>query len=112
MIFSCNDYTLSCGLSNSNSTYLQHPASFDTIALDPDLKQSIIDDLDRFLARRDYYKRIGKTWKRGYLLYGPPGTGKSSLVAAMAKYLKYDVYDLELSNIYCNSQLRNAFLNI
>ncbi|GLT39232.1 hypothetical protein SLA2020_134370 [Shorea laevis] len=112
MIFSCNDYNISCGLSNSNSTYLQHPASFDTIALDPDQKQSIIDDLDRFLARRDYYKRIGKTWKRGYLLYGPPGTGKSSLVAAMAKYLKYDVYDLELSSIYCNSQLRNVFLNI
>ncbi|GKU99291.1 hypothetical protein SLEP1_g12159 [Rubroshorea leprosula] len=112
MIFSCNDYTLSCGLSNSNSTYFQHPASFDTIALNPDLKQSILDDLDRLLARRDYYKRIGKTWKRGYLLYGPPGTGKSSLVAAMAKYLKYDVYDLELSNIYCNSQLRDAFLNI
>ncbi|GLT39235.1 hypothetical protein SLA2020_134400 [Shorea laevis] len=99
-------------LSCNNSTYLQHPASFDTIAMDPDLKQSIIDDLDRFLARRDYYKRIGKAWKRGYLLYGPPGTGKSSLVVAMAKHLKYDVYDLELSNIYCNSQLRDVFLNI
>ncbi|GLT39234.1 hypothetical protein SLA2020_134390 [Shorea laevis] len=99
-------------LSCNNSTYLQHPASFDTIAMDPDLKQSIIDDLDRFLARRDYYKRIGKAWKRGYLLHGPPGTGKSSLVVAMAKHLKYDVYDLELSNIYCDSQLRNVFLNI
>ncbi|GLU19782.1 hypothetical protein SLE2022_360090 [Rubroshorea leprosula] len=99
-------------MSCNNSTYLQHPASFDTIAMDPALKRSIIDDLDRFLARRDYYKRIGKAWKRGYLLYGPPGTGKSSLVVAMAKHLKYDVYDLELSNIYCNSQLRDVFLNI
>ncbi|GKU99300.1 hypothetical protein SLEP1_g12168 [Rubroshorea leprosula] len=112
-IFSCNNSdSLYGGRSKGNSTYLQHPASFDTIAMDPALKQSIIDDLDRFLARRDYYKRIGKAWKRGYLLYGPPGTGKSSLVVAMAKHLKYDVYDLELSNIYCNSQLRNVFLNI
>nr|CAB3458111.1 unnamed protein product [Digitaria exilis] len=52
-----------------------HPATFDTVALDPALKQSIVDDLDRFLGRRDYYRRIGKAWKRGYLLYGPPGTG-------------------------------------
>jgi predicted AAA+ superfamily ATPase len=32
-------------------------------------------------------------------LYGPPGTGKSSMVAAMANFLKYDMYDLELSQV-------------
>ncbi|GKV41483.1 hypothetical protein SLEP1_g49010 [Rubroshorea leprosula] len=94
------------------SAYLQHPASFDTIAMDPEMKQSIIDDLDRFLSRRDFYKRIGKAWKRGYLLYGPPGTGKSSLVVAMAKHLKYDVYDLELSSIHSNAELRNVLLSM
>ncbi|MFS7953529.1 putative AAA-type ATPase domain, P-loop containing nucleoside triphosphate hydrolase [Helianthus anomalus] len=26
-----------------------------------------------------FYRKIGKAWKRGYLLYGPPGTGKSSI---------------------------------
>ncbi|GLU19785.1 hypothetical protein SLE2022_360120 [Rubroshorea leprosula] len=111
-IISCNYYNLMRGYSQSNSTSLQHPASFDTIALDPVLKQSIIDDLDRFLARRDYYKRIGKAWKRGYLLYGPPGTGKSSMVVAMAKHLKYDVYELDLSSIDDNSELRDVFLRI
>ncbi|RHN54252.1 putative P-loop containing nucleoside triphosphate hydrolase [Medicago truncatula] len=64
-----------------------HPASFDSIALDPDLKKAIIDDLDRFLRRKKMYKKVGKPWKRGYLLHGPPGTGKSTLVAAMAKYI-------------------------
>ncbi|XP_058775711.1 AAA-ATPase At3g50940-like, partial [Vicia villosa] len=82
-----------------------HPASFDSLALDPDLKKSIIDDIDRFLSRKKFYKKVGKPWKRGYLLYGPPGTGKSSLIAAIAKYLKFDVYDLDLSLVYCNSQL-------
>ncbi|GJN32477.1 hypothetical protein PR202_gb20991 [Eleusine coracana subsp. coracana] len=57
----------------------RHPATFDTLAMDPKLKQSIIADLDRLLKRREYYRRIGKAWKRGYLLYGPPGTGKSSI---------------------------------
>ncbi|XP_027362064.1 AAA-ATPase At2g18193-like [Abrus precatorius] len=87
---------------------LTHPASFDSLALDPEQKQAIIDDLDRFLRRKELYKKVGKPWKRGYLLYGPPGTGKSSLIAAMANYLKFDVYDLELSSVYSNSDLMRA----
>ncbi|KAK2426814.1 AAA-ATPase [Trifolium repens] len=87
---------------------LTHPASFDSLALEPDLKKAIIDDLDRFLKRKTLYKKVGKPWKRGYLLYGPPGTGKSSLIAAMAKYLKFDVYDLDLSSVYSNKELMRA----
>ncbi|KAG0545135.1 hypothetical protein BDA96_02G335700 [Sorghum bicolor] len=83
-----------------------HPATFDTLAMDPALKQSIVDDLDRFLKRRGYYRRIGKAWKRGYLLYGPPGTGKSSLVAAMANYLRFNLYDLDLSEVRYNIALQ------
>ncbi|KAF5180756.1 Aaa-atpase [Thalictrum thalictroides] len=89
------------------SIILEHPATFDTLAMDQKLKREIIDDLDRFVKRREFYKRVGKAWKRGYLLYGPPGTGKSSLIAAMANYLKFDVYDMELANIMNNMQLRN-----
>ncbi|KAG6392810.1 hypothetical protein SASPL_147037 [Salvia splendens] len=89
---------------------LDHPATFEKLAMDPDLKRAVIEDLDRFVRRKDYYKKVGKAWKRGYLLYGPPGTGKSSLVAAMANYLKFNVYDLELSNLYSNSELRRMLL--
>uniref|UniRef100_A0A0A9DFP8 AAA+ ATPase domain-containing protein n=1 Tax=Arundo donax TaxID=35708 RepID=A0A0A9DFP8_ARUDO len=87
-----------------------HPATFDTLAMDPALKQSIIADLDRFLKRKDYYRRVGKAWKRGYLLYGPPGTGKSSLVAAMANYLRFDLYDLDLSEVRFNSELQRLLI--
>ncbi|KAE9587440.1 hypothetical protein Lal_00031860 [Lupinus albus] len=87
---------------------LSHPATFETLGLDPELKQRIINDLERFLKRKEMYKRVGKPWKRGYLLYGPPGTGKSSLIAAMANYLKFDVYDLDLNSVYSNSDLMNA----
>ncbi|KAE8687942.1 putative inactive leucine-rich repeat receptor-like protein kinase [Hibiscus syriacus] len=93
------------------STNLDHPATFDKLAIDPAVKKEILDDLDRFVRRRDYYKRVGKAWKRGYLLYGPPGTGKSSLIAAMANYLKFDVYDLELTSIYDNSELRRLLVS-
>lgn len=74
--------------------------------MEPALKKAIVEDLERFVKRKEYYKRVGKAWKRGYLLYGPPGTGKSSLVAAMAEFLKFDVYDLELTGVSSNSGLR------
>ncbi|KAH7651026.1 mitochondrial chaperone BCS1 protein [Dioscorea alata] len=89
---------------------LHHPATFETLAMDPDLKRSVMDDLARFVKRKDYYKRIGKAWKRGYLLYGPPGTGKSSLIAAMANFLKFDIYDLELTEVNWNSSLRRLLM--
>lgn len=93
------------------SMNLDHPSTFETLAMDPELKKTIIEDLERFVRRKDYYKKVGKAWKRGYLLYGPPGTGKSSLIAAMANYLSFDIYDLELSSIYSNSDLRNILLS-
>ncbi|KAM7269047.1 hypothetical protein ACFE04_024544 [Oxalis oulophora] len=93
-----------------SSVPLDHPSTFDTMAMDPARKKDLIDDLDQFLNRREFYKRVGKAWKRGYLLYGPPGTGKSSLIAAMANYLKFDIYDMELTSIYCNQELKRLLL--
>lgn len=78
--------------------------------MDPELKRAIIDELDRFVRREEFYKKVGKAWKRGYLLYGPPGKGKSSLIAAMANYLKFDIYDLELSGLYDDSDLKRTLL--
>ncbi|VAH61503.1 unnamed protein product [Triticum turgidum subsp. durum] len=46
------------------------------------------------------------------LLYGPPGTGKSSMIAAMANYLKFDVYDLELTEVNWNSTLRRLLIGM
>ncbi|XBI74446.1 hypothetical protein VPH35_067992 [Triticum aestivum] len=89
-----------------------HPATFDTLAMEPSMKQAVMDDLDRFLKRKEYYRRIGKAWKRGYLLYGPPGTGKSSLVAAMANYLRFNLYDLDFSGVYDNSCLQRLLMDM
>ncbi|KAL4566376.1 hypothetical protein LXL04_030491 [Taraxacum kok-saghyz] len=92
------------------SVILNHPATFKTMAMDPDKKAELLDDLHMFISRKEYYKRVGKAWKRGYLFYGPPGTGKSSLVAAMANHLKFDVYDLDLREVQCNSDLRRLLI--
>ncbi|GJX82239.1 AAA+ ATPase domain-containing protein [Tanacetum coccineum] len=99
-----------CNGGSKESVNLDHPSTFDTLAMDPMMKKGIMDDLDLFLKRRDFYKSVGKAWKRGYLLYGPPGTGKSSLIAAIANYLKFDIYDLQLTNIGGDSSLKKLML--
>ncbi|GJN37312.1 hypothetical protein PR202_gb26250 [Eleusine coracana subsp. coracana] len=87
-----------------------HPTTFDTLAMDPAKKKEIMDDLDAFRNNRDLYRRTGKPWKRGYLLHGPPGTGKSTMIAAMANHLNYDIYDVELTIIETNNDLRKLLI--
>ncbi|KAL5173240.1 Protein HYPER-SENSITIVITY-RELATED 4 [Glycine soja] len=91
---------------------LNHPATFDTLAMERVVKEFVMKDLERFVRRKEYYRRVGKAWKRGYLMHGPPGTGKSSLIAAMANYLKFDVYDLELTELQVNSELRRLLIGM
>ncbi|KAJ8430889.1 hypothetical protein Cgig2_003882 [Carnegiea gigantea] len=74
------------------------------------MKKSIIDYLDHFVRRKEFYKKAGKACKTGHLLYGPLGTGKSSLDVAMAKYLKFDIYDVQLSCVDDDATLGELML--
>ncbi|KAL7001601.1 hypothetical protein U1Q18_002752, partial [Sarracenia purpurea var. burkii] len=82
---------------------LDHSATFETLTMDWETKRAIIEDLERFVKRKELYRKVGKAWKRRYLLFGPMGTRKSSLIAAMANYLNFDVCDLELTDLRSNS---------
>lgn len=35
----------------------------------------------------------------------PPGTGKSTMIDAMANFLNYDIYDLELTSVGDSTEL-------
>ncbi|XP_047083343.1 AAA-ATPase ASD, mitochondrial-like [Lolium rigidum] len=94
-----------------SSVKFEHPSTFATLAMDPGRKQQILDDLEMFHDGKDFYASVGKAWKRGYLLFGPPGTGKSTMIAAIANFLHYDVYDLELTAVKSNSELRRLFID-
>ncbi|XP_023770569.1 AAA-ATPase ASD, mitochondrial [Lactuca sativa] len=102
-------YTNGKGTSWSHIIF-DHPSTFDTLAMHPEKKEDILNDLRSFIKSKDYYKKVGKSWKRGYLLYGPPGTGKSSMIAAMANLLDYDIYDLELTSVNDNTDLRKLLI--
>ncbi|XP_010502854.1 PREDICTED: AAA-ATPase At3g28540-like [Camelina sativa] len=96
--------------SNWSNVSFDHPATFETLAMDPEKKEEIKKDLIKFSNGKDYYRKVGKPWKRGYLLFGPPGTGKSTMISAMANFLGYDVYDLELTTVTNNSELKKLIL--
>ncbi|CAN6708692.1 unnamed protein product [Malus baccata var. baccata] len=89
----------------------EHPATFESLAMDPKKKEEIINDLTKFSKGKEYYAKIGKAWKRGYLLYGPPGTGKSTMIAAISNLMNYDVYDLELTQVKDNTELRKLLID-
>ncbi|PNX75352.1 mitochondrial chaperone BCS1 [Trifolium pratense] len=93
-----------------SSITFEHPARFETLAMDPKKKEEIIDDLIKFKTGKEYYANVGKAWKRGYLLFGPPGTGKSTMISAMANFMNYDVYDLELTTIKDNNELKRLLI--
>ncbi|KAL2251854.1 UNVERIFIED_CONTAM: AAA-ATPase [Sesamum indicum] len=91
------------------SVPFNHPATFDSLVIDPDLKTKIRSDLEAFLKSKQYYHKLGRVWKRSYLLYGPSGTGKSSFIAATANLLNYDVYNVNLWQVADDADL-NAIL--
>lgn len=93
-----------------NHVQFEHPATFQKLAMESEKKKDIVDDLLAFSRGEDFYARIGRAWKRGYLLYGPPGTGKSTLIAAMANLLEYDLYDLELTAVKDNTELKKLLI--
>ncbi|KAJ4777359.1 P-loop containing nucleoside triphosphate hydrolases superfamily protein [Rhynchospora pubera] len=74
-----------------------HPATFDTLVIDPVLKKRVYSDLESFTKNRSNYHRLGRVWNRSYLIYGWPGTGKSSLAVAMAKALRFDIRIIDMA---------------
>ncbi|GFQ00559.1 probable mitochondrial chaperone bcs1 [Phtheirospermum japonicum] len=91
------------------SVPFNHPSDFESLVMNPDVKNKIRNDLETFLKSKHYYHKLGRVWKRSYLLYGPSGTGKSSFIAAAANLLSYDIYNLNLSQVVDESDL-NALL--
>ena len=95
-----------------DSQPFKHPANFDTIALNCDIKQTVISTLDRFVTDAQYYHKTGRAHKMGIFLFGPPGTGKTTFIAAVANYLHYNIYDLDLTHVGGNQGLRQLLSQI
>lgn len=70
----------------------------ESVAMDPVQRKRIHDEIKEYQGLKDYYRRQGKPYRKGYLLYGPPGTGKTSLVLALAGTLGLPLFVLSLTD--------------
>ncbi|XVE91106.1 hypothetical protein DITRI_Ditri20bG0128500 [Diplodiscus trichospermus] len=59
-----NLHTANYGRWDQNDIELKHPMTFKTLAMDLKLKEAVMEDLENFMNGEEYYRRIGKAWKR------------------------------------------------
>ena len=83
-----------------------------TVILDGTVCEDIVTDMSRFLEGESFYKKMGLSYKRGYIFSGPPGCGKTSLIKAMSFYLKMDIYMINLNDIDDDNILNKLFQDI
>lgn len=47
----------------SKTVIIDNPMTFKTLAIEPEVKKMIMEDLNNFKDGKEYYRRIGKAWK-------------------------------------------------
>lgn len=62
-------------------------SSWDEVILNPDMKASLIQDVQGFFDNKHLYKKLAVPWKRGLILHGVPGNGKTISLKALISAL-------------------------
>lgn len=72
-------------------------------------KQLLLDKLNFFINRKDYYDRLGQQYTFGLLFHGDPGCGKTSTIKAIANLTKRNIISVPLSKVKTFKELRDIF---
>lgn len=71
----------------------------ETIALDKEIRDFFIEQMDNFKNGKDTYRRLGLAYKMTVILHGLTGSGKTCLIRALAAQYRMNVCILDLSEI-------------
>ncbi|KAM0022248.1 putative ATPase, AAA-type, core, P-loop containing nucleoside triphosphate hydrolase [Helianthus debilis subsp. tardiflorus] len=78
------------------SVNLDHPATFTTLAMETDMKEKVMKNLDRFVKRIEFYWKVGKAWKKGTCCMVPRVRGNQAwLLVAMSNRSIFVVEDID-----------------
>jgi SpoVK/Ycf46/Vps4 family AAA+-type ATPase len=72
-------------------------------------EHNLYNCLVNFRDNKAVLAELGIPNKLGVMLYGMPGTGKTSTIAAIATFLKKDIFYLHLDRVRSNADLKMAF---
>jgi len=97
----------SIGAWHAHSVASQRP--MDTITMQPERLQALLDDIAAFRAGEDMYKAVGTPWKRSYLLFGPPGTGKTTFLRAVATHFNLHICNVSVTASLTDTDVMNMF---
>lgn len=86
--------------------------TFDNLFLSEHIRDKLLLDIKSFQSSKDLYKKMGLSYKRGFLFYGKPGCGKTSAINAIARYVDYDIYKLKISEFCDGKTLLKAVKSI
>lgn len=79
-----------------------------TVVLQPGQRDRIVADVQKFIAARTWYVDRGIPYRRALLFSGPPGVGKTSLVVALASYLRRPLCSLNFGSLGSDDDLFEA----
>lgn len=71
--------------------------SKNSVFLNDNIKESIMDHIDKFFNNKEVYEKRNLNYKTGVLLYGEPGTGKSTIANMIATEYNCDMVLINMS---------------